>query len=143
MENHNLYYDTITRLTTAISQSKTPEEVALLTAKSVKTAFKAKGCCVFLLDRDTSELNLVASAGLSQEYLSKGPTYFKQAINEAKDAVPIAIYDVMDDPRIQYPNEAKKKGSLHYWGCRLSVITKLSGRFAYIPPPHGNFPRAM
>jgi len=79
METHNLHYETVTRLTTAISQCKDPESVALTAAKSVKTAFNAKGCCVFLVDRETKTLELVASHGLSQEYLTKGPTHFKQA----------------------------------------------------------------
>ena len=64
MENHTMSYDTITRLTTAISQCKDPEEVALITAESVKTAFSAKGCSVFLVDRTNSELGLVASLSL-------------------------------------------------------------------------------
>ena len=110
MENHTIYYDMMIRLTSAISHCKDPEEVALMTAESVKTAFASKGCSIFLVDRKTSELGLVASFGLSSNYLSKGPIHFMQTIREAKDAVPIAIYDVMDDPRIEYPQEAKKEG---------------------------------
>ena len=52
----------------------------------------------------------MASHGLSDEYLTKGPIHFMQTIGEAKDAVPIAIHDVMDDPRIKYPQEAVKEG---------------------------------
>ena len=64
MDEHTMYYDTIIKLTTAISQCKDPEDVALITAESVKTAFKAKGCSVFIVDRETRELGLVASSGL-------------------------------------------------------------------------------
>lgn len=127
MESHNLHYETITRLTTAISQCKDPEEVALITAESVKTAFSAKGCCVFLVDKETGKLELVASSGLSQEYLTKGPTHFKQAIKEARDAVPIAIYDVMDDPRIEYPNEARKEGISSLLGVPIISHNKIIG----------------
>ncbi len=127
METHNLHYETITRLTTAISQCKDPEEVALITAESVKTAFNAKGCCVFLVDRETRKLGLVASMGLSQEYLNKGPTHFKQAIKEARDAVPIAIYDVMDDPRIEYPEEAQKEGIASLLGVPIISHNKIIG----------------
>ena len=68
MDEHTMYYDTIIKLTTAISQCKDPEEVALITAESVKTAFKAKGCSVFLVDRETRELGLVARANASKYY---------------------------------------------------------------------------
>jgi len=127
MENHTVYYDTIIRLTTAISQCKDPEEVALITAESVKTAFTAKGCSVFLVDRATRDLGLVASSGLSSEYLNKGPIHFMQTISEAKDAVPIAIFDVMDDPRIEYPEEANKEGISSLLGVPIISHNKIIG----------------
>ena len=127
MENHTMYYDTVIRLTTAISQCRDPEEVALITAESVKTAFTARGCSVFLVDRETRELGLVASSGLSSEYLTKGPIHFMQTIREAKDAVPVAIFDVMDDPRIEYPLEAKKEGISSLLGVPIISHDKILG----------------
>lgn len=127
MENHTIYYDTIIRLTNAISQCKDPEDVALITAESVKTAFSAKGCSIFLVDRETRELGLVASFGLSKEYLTKGPIHFMQTIREAKDAIPIAIYDVMDDPRIEYPEQAKKEGISSLLGVPIISHDKIIG----------------
>jgi len=127
MEAHTMHYETITRLTAAISHCKDPEEVALITAESVKTAFKAKGCSVFLVDRTNRELGLVASSGLSTDYLNKGPIHFMQTIREAKDAVPIAIYDVQDDPRIEYPLEAKKEGISSLLGVPIISHNKIIG----------------
>ena len=127
MENHTIYYDTIIRLTTAISQCRDPEEVAIMTAESVKTAFTAKGCSIFLVNRETRELGLVASSGLSSEYLEKGPIHFMQTIREAKDAIPIAIYDVTDDPRIEYPQEAKKEGISSLLGVPIISHNKIIG----------------
>jgi len=127
MTSHTIYYDTITRLTSAISQCKNPEDVATVTAESVKTAFSAKGCSVFLVNRETRELGLVASHGLSSEFLNKGPIHFMQTIREAKDAVPVAIYDVMDDPRIEYPEEAKKEGISSLLGVPIISHDKIIG----------------
>ncbi len=127
MEDHKMYYDTIIKLTTAISQCRDPEEVALITSESVKTAFKAKGCSVFLVDRATRELGLVASSGLSQEYLKKGPIHFMQTIKEARDAVPVAIYDVFDDPRIEYPEAAKQEGISSLLGVPIISHNKILG----------------
>ena len=127
MDDHAMYYDTIIKLTTAISQCRDPEEVALLTAESVKTAFNAKGCSVFLVNRETRKLGLVASFGLSKEYLNKGPIHFMQTIKEAKDAVPIAIFDVMDDPRIEYPEQARKEGISSLLGVPIISHNKILG----------------
>jgi signal transduction protein with GAF and PtsI domain len=127
MENHTIYYDMMIRLTSAMSQCKGPEEVAIMTAESVKTAFNAKGCSVFLVDRTSRELGLVASSGLSSNYLNKGPIHFMQTIKEAKDAIPIAIYDIMDDPRIEYPEEAKKEGIASLLGVPIISHDKIIG----------------
>ena len=110
MKEHEMHYAKLIELTGAISQCKDAEEVALLTAGGVKNAFGVKGCSVFLIKKGTRELGLAASFGLSSEYLDKGPVRYMQEITEAKDQVPIAIYDVQDDPRIQYPEAAKKEG---------------------------------
>jgi len=127
MEDHSMLYNTLIKVTNAISHCKDPEEVALVTAQSVTTGFKAKGCCVFLVDRETHELGLVASFGLSDEYLTKGPIHFMQTIKEAKDAVPVAISDVMDDPRIEYPHEAQKEGISSLLGVPIISHDKIIG----------------
>ena len=127
MDKHAMHYDTLVKVTGAIAQCKDPEEVALVTAESVKTAFNAKGCSVFLVDRETRELGLVASSGLSSEYLNKGPIHFMQTIREAKDAVPVAIYDVMDDPRIEYPVAARNEGIASLLGVPIVSRNKITG----------------
>ncbi|WP_022664878.1 GAF domain-containing protein [Desulfospira joergensenii] len=139
MDKHAMYYDTLIKVTTAISQCKDPEDVALITAESVKTAFKAKGCSIFLVDRDTRELGLVASYGLSEEYLNKGPIHFMQTIKEAKDAVPVAIYDVMDDPRIQYPDQARKEGIVSLLGVPIISHDKVIGALRVYTKEHWEF----
>lgn len=129
MKEHEMSYEKLVELTSAISECKDPEEVALLTAGGVKSAFDVKGCSVFLIKKGTRELGLAASFGLSDEYLNKGPVRYMQEITEAKDQVPIAIYDVHDDPRIQYPEAAKKEGISSLLGvpiiARNSVIGAL------------------
>lgn len=127
MEEHAVYYDKLIRLTNAISECRDPEDVALTTAESIKNVFNAKGCAVFLVNRETRELGLAASAGLSQEYLNKGPLYFLQSIEEAKDAVPIAIYDVLDDPRCKYPEAAKAEGIKSFLGVPMVAHGRIIG----------------
>jgi len=127
MENYGMHYDMLIKVTSAISECKDSEEVALLTAEAVKTGFNAKGCSVFLVNRETRELGLAASYGLSDDYLSKGPVRYMQEITEAKDQVPIAIYDVQDDPRIQYPEAAEKEGITSLLGAPIVARNKVVG----------------
>lgn len=110
MKRQLLNYDTLLKITRAISHSKDPEEVVLMTVESIKTALDVKGCAAFLINRHTNELELAASFGLSEEYLNKGPLSALRSIGQSIEEGPVAIYDVTDDPRIQYPEEAQKEG---------------------------------
>jgi len=127
MQKHFVHYATFLKVTRAISESKDPEEVVLMTAESVKTALGVKGCSIFLLNRKTDELELAASFGLSKTYLEKGPIHYMRSIQESLGETPVAIYDVLDDPRIQYPEEAKKEGIFSILGVPIVIHGKVIG----------------
>ena len=110
MKKQLLNYETLLKVTRAISHSKNPEEVVLMTVESIKTALDVKGCTVFLINRKTSDLEVAASYGLSDEYINKGPVSALRSIARSLEDGPVAIFDVTDDPRIQYPEEAEKEG---------------------------------
>ncbi len=110
MKKQLLNYETLLKVTKAISHSKDPEEVVLLTVEGIKTDLEAKGCTVFLINRKSNELEVAASYGLTDEYINKGPVSALSSIAQSLEDGPVAIYDVTDDPRIQYPEEAKKEG---------------------------------
>jgi GAF domain-containing protein len=110
MKKQLLNYDTLLKVAGAVSHSKDPEEVVLLTVESIKRALDVKGCALFLVDRRTDQLDLAASFGLSKDYLEKGPVSALRSIKQSLEEGPVAIYDVTDDPRIQYPEQAQKEG---------------------------------
>jgi GAF domain-containing protein len=110
MNKNLLNYETLLKITNAISHSKDPEEVVLMTVESISRALNVKGCAVFLINRKTGELELAADYGLSDEYLNKGPVSALKSIADSLEDGPVAIYDVADDPRIQYPEEAQREG---------------------------------
>jgi len=110
MKKEIMNYEAILRITRAIANARDPEDVVWPIVESVKTALGAKGCALLLFNRKTDELEVAASHGLSKEYLNKGPLSSTHSIAESLRDGPVAIYDVTDDPRIQYPEEAKKEG---------------------------------
>ncbi|SPD71875.1 putative GAF sensor protein [uncultured Desulfobacterium sp.] len=110
MNKKIINYETLIKITKAISHSRDPEEVMLMTVENIKNALDVKACALFLINRKTNELEVAASHGLSDRYLNKGPLSFLRSITQTIKDGPIAIYDVTDDPRIQYPDEAKKEG---------------------------------
>jgi GAF domain-containing protein len=110
MKKQLLNYETLLKVSKAISHSKDQEEVILMTVESIKTALQAKGCTLFLMNRQTNDLEVAASFGLSEGYLNKGPVSAFRSIAQTLEDGPVAIYDVTDDPRLQYPDEARQEG---------------------------------
>lgn len=124
MKKQLLNYETLLKVSGAISHSKDPEEVVLIAVESIARALDVKGAALFLVNRETRELELAASFGLSSNYINKGPLSALKSISESLEAGPVAIYDVTDDPRIQYPEEAGAEGI----SSILSVPVMIQGR---------------
>ncbi|MGD9162703.1 MAG: GAF domain-containing protein, partial [Desulfobacteraceae bacterium] len=107
MEKPRLNYETLIRLTKAIPKLRDPDAIILVTVEGITHTLRVKGCSLFLFSPMSEDLKLAGSYGLSQEYLDKGPISSMRSIASAlMDGQPVAIYDVSDDPRIQYPEEA-------------------------------------
>jgi signal transduction protein with GAF and PtsI domain len=110
MNKQLINYETLLNVTKAMSKSRDPEEIVLLTVRSTKQAMNLKGCALFLINPQTHQLEVAASEGLSDDYLNKGPVSSLRSIAASLEDGPVAIYDVSDDPRIQYPEAAKNEG---------------------------------
>ncbi|MBN2418965.1 MAG: GAF domain-containing protein [Deltaproteobacteria bacterium] len=111
MEKPKTNYEALIRLTKAIPKIRDPEEIVLITVEGVTHALNVKGCALFLFSPMSHELKLAGSYGLSQQYLDKGPiSSMKSIASSLKEGRPEAVFDVSDDPRIQYPEAAIKEG---------------------------------
>ena len=127
MKKQLVNYETLMKITGAISATRDPEEVVLITVERVKTAMDVKGCTLFLIDRKTEELKVAGSYGLSQNYLDKGPVSSLKSIAESLKEGPVAIYDINDDPRLQYPEEARKEGIASILSVPIAVHDRIIG----------------
>ena len=128
MDKPTVNYETLIRITKAISMIRDPEEIVLITVEGVTHALNVKGCTLFLFSPKSHELKLAGSFGLSKEYLDKGPVSALSSIASAlQDAQPVAIFDVTDDPRIQYPDAAEKEGIASILSVPIIVGEKLIG----------------
>jgi GAF domain-containing protein len=110
MKNLTLNYETLIKVTRSLSTSKDPDRIIKMTVESIKSALGIKGCALFLMNPNSKELEVAASTGLSKEYLNKGTVSALRSIADSLKDGPVAVYDVRDDPRIQYPEAAKKEG---------------------------------
>jgi len=110
MKNLQLNYETLIKITKSLSHSKDPDETIRMAVESIRKSLGIKGCALFLVNRDSKALEVAAATGLSETYLNKGTVSTDRSIAESLQSGPVAIYDVSDDPRIQYPEEASREG---------------------------------
>jgi len=98
-----------------------------MTVEGIKSALDVKGCALFLLNHKTNELEVASSFGLSDEYLNQGPISALHSIAQSLKDGPVAIYDVMDDPRLQYPDAARKEGIASILSVPIQTHNKILG----------------
>ena len=73
-------------------------------------ALGMKGVIIRLLNKEDGNLQIVASHGLSQGFLNKGPVSAEKSINQAMKGETVIIDDIENDERIQYRDEVIKEG---------------------------------
>jgi len=95
-----------------ISQSLRLDKILPSIARMASEITQSRACSIRLLSPEGEELLSVASFGLSEEYLAKGPV--KVPDSPVDDAVMqgemVIINDVTKDPRFRYREEANTEG---------------------------------
>lgn len=87
------------------------KDIATLVVRRVAELLKAKGAIIRIMNIENNQTDVVASYGLSEQYLNKGPISWEKIINGFRGTDDISlIWDIIEDPRIQYPKETAKEG---------------------------------
>jgi GAF domain-containing protein len=69
-----------------------------------------KGITIRLVDEESGTLKLVATFGLSQKYLDKGPFYYDKTTMDALKKRPVVTRDVATDKNVQFRKEKMEEG---------------------------------
>ena len=109
-EVEHIYLSAFMKITKAINSSLEVQEVLHLIVQSTCETTGSKGCSLMLLDEKNERLEVKSSYGLSDQYVGKGPVWADQSISETLKGKPIIIEDAIRDPRVQYPDEARREG---------------------------------
>jgi signal transduction protein with GAF and PtsI domain len=139
MKKHRMNYETLLKVTKALSMSKDPKEIIKIAVHSVKETLNMKGCALYLVNAETNEFELAASHGLSEKYLGKGPVSVSRPISKSLAEEPVAIYDTQDDPRVQYVEEAKEEGIASILSVPIYVRGVVIGAMRVYTSEHWEF----
>ena len=118
------YSDSLLEVVKAVNSTLDRQEVLNLLVSNVTQVMDLKASAIRLLDPRKQTLELVASHGLSKKYLNKGPVDADKSISDAMEGKTISVYNVIEDPRAQYPNEAEAEGIASI----VSVPMRIKGR---------------
>ena len=97
-------------LAAGISQSLDIKSILQTMTRDMVEALKLKAVAVQLLDEDKRTLKRVASFGLSEKYMNKGPVRADKNMAAALKGETIFIKDVLTDEGTQYKKEKKEEG---------------------------------
>ncbi|MDH4204200.1 MAG: GAF domain-containing protein [Desulfobacteraceae bacterium] len=117
-------YKVVTR---AIASSDNLEDMATQLTQLLVGALGIKGSTIFVLNPATEELEVLASFGLSINYMNKGPILVKKSLDHQLRGEPVVIRDVTKSDRLQYPEDAKKEGISAIVSLPISLHGKLIG----------------
>ncbi len=135
-ESEYTYLSAFMQITRAISSSLDLKEVLHLIVKSTCEITSSKGCTLMLLDEKGQKLEVRAFFGLSDQYVEKGPVSADKSISDTLKGEPIIIENAASDPRVQYPQEAKKEGIASIISIPIILRGRIIGVFRlYTPVP--------
>jgi len=128
MRDHEIdYLRLFTEVCKQINASLNINEVLSSIAEHSTKALDAKGAAVFLLDAGRQRLQLSGAYGLSRSYLTKGPLEAERSIAPCLRGETVLVEDVETDPRIQYPDEARKEGVASIYSVPMAVQGRIIG----------------
>jgi signal transduction protein with GAF and PtsI domain len=97
-------------VTRSIAQSDDLEVMATHLAQLMVGALDIKGCTIFALNIEDQELEILASFGLSPEFLNKGPVLSAKSIAGTVKGESVVISDISKGQGLQYPQAAIDEG---------------------------------
>jgi signal transduction protein with GAF and PtsI domain len=137
-----LFFDSFREVVKAIHSTLDIREVLQLLVTKVTQVMNLKGCAIRLLDPSRQTLELVATHGLSEKYLSKGAVAVDRSIAEAMKGKTVSIYDVTRDPRAQYQKEAAEEGIFSIVSVPFAVKKRVIGVLRLYTSKPQNFSEA-
>ena len=105
-ENTRLFHD----LAASINSSLDVKSIFQTLAADVAKGLVVKASSVMIIDKEKQTLELVASYGLSEKYLDRGPLSVGKSMAETIQGKSVVIKDATTDKRVQHREEKKEEG---------------------------------
>ncbi len=121
------FFRVLHEITKAILSTLNSREVMALIIDKAITIMNVKACALRLINETTRELELLASKGVSEHYLKKGPLHVDKSIRETLEGFPVLVLDAKTDPCIQYPSEIVQEGIASILSLPIVAMERVVG----------------
>jgi len=106
-------------------------------------ALGMKGVLIRLLNRETGNLDLVASYGLSETFLNKGPVSAQKTMAQVLNGETVVIADVENDDRVQYRDAMLEEGIVSMVVVPVKAKEEVIGTMRLCSSVQRKFPEDM
>lgn len=122
-------FQTLYEVAQSITSSVRLEHVLGIIVNSSLKVIDAKGAIIRLLNPEETELRMAAVAGLSQQYLEKGPVLVARSELDRRvlNGEHATVSNVQRDPAWQYPDAAAEEGLSSVLTVPLKTATGVKG----------------
>ena len=110
MENQVNFFGALRQISRLVNSTLDLDQIITTIVDTLPGLMSVMGCTIRLLQPATNRLKLVASSGLSEQYLERGSIQREDSIFKVLKGEPVAIYDAATDPRVEYHNEIITEG---------------------------------
>ncbi len=139
METDQKIFDSYKEAVKAIHSTLDIQEVLRRMVNMLVEVLNVKGCAIRLLNPKRRTLELVASHGLSEKYIKKGPVDVDLSASEVMEGKTVFIPKISVDPRVQYKKEAIEEGIHGMLSVPLSVKGGIIGILRLYTPKDQTF----
>jgi len=122
-ENTRLFHDLAAGINSSLDVKTIFETLTIEIAKGLGV----KASSVLIIDEEKQTLELVASYGLSEAYLDRGPLSVEKSMADTIKGQSVVIKDATTDKRIQHREEKKKEGIASILSVPIKAKEKVIG----------------
>jgi GAF domain-containing protein len=110
MAANRIDLDVVKLVSDTVIDSDNLDVMATQTTQLLVGALGIKGATLFILNPEREALEILASSGLSTDYVNKGPILVDQSITLASNREAVVVSDATASDRLQYPEKAASEG---------------------------------
>jgi len=122
-ENTRLFLD----LALGMNSSLDLKKILHILSADVAETLNVKASSILLVDESRKTLEHVASYGLSEEYLNRGPLSIEKSVRDTLDGITVLIKDATKDERVQFRGEKEREGIASILSAPIKTKDKVIG----------------